>query len=175
MSLIIVETAADQPLTDEILGDAHRRVLPCLEARDAIWQYSLLSTDRQRMICTFKAPDAESVRESYRRAGLPACPVWTGDLIEQNRVPQQTLTTVQVMEGTYPSLNETDWQEISRKILHYCAAWNIEWLRSYLSLDRTKVVYELNSPDIKLMQAAQQELGISCDRIWSAQILNPGG
>lgn len=39
--------------------------------------------------------------------------------------------------------------EISRKILHYCAECDIEWLQSYMSLARTKVIYELNAPDIR--------------------------
>lgn len=172
MSLVVVETAAEQPLTDELLHIANQQVLPCLEARNVIWLYSLLSVDRHRMICTFDAPDAESVRDSYRRAGLPSRPIWTGDLIQPEAAqPQRSL--MHVMEGTYPPLSETDWSEISRKILDYCAKYEIEWLQSYLSLDRTKVICELNAPDLEPIQEAQHKLGVPFNRVWLAEVLKP--
>lgn len=75
------------------------------------------------------------------------------------------------MEGTYPPLSETDWNEISRKILLYCAEYGIEWVQSYISLDRSQVIYELNAPDIALLQDIEQKLGIPIDRVWSADVL----
>ncbi|NDJ19611.1 nickel-binding protein [Myxacorys almedinensis] len=178
MSLVIVETAAEQPLTDEYLYDANQKVLPCFEARNITWHYSLLSLDRYRMICTFDAPDAESVRESYRRLGLPSRPIWAGDRIRREAAqPQQNLrdlTVRHVVEATYPPLSETDWNELSHRFLHHCAAWGIEWLQSYRSLDHTKVIYELNAPDITPIQDAQHKLEIPCALVWSAQVLiNP--
>jgi hypothetical protein len=46
------------------------------------WRYSLLSADRHRMICTFEAPDAESVRQAYRQADVGFSKVWTAQVIE---------------------------------------------------------------------------------------------
>ncbi len=37
MSLIIVETDAEQPLTTEVLNAIDPRVSPCLKARDVTW------------------------------------------------------------------------------------------------------------------------------------------
>ncbi|XHX77631.1 MAG: nickel-binding protein [Stenomitos frigidus ULC029] len=67
MSLIIVETNAEQPLTTEVLNAIAQRVSPCLKERDVKWRFSLLSSDRYCMLCTYEAPDAESVREAYRK------------------------------------------------------------------------------------------------------------
>ncbi|MBI4784139.1 MAG: DUF4242 domain-containing protein [Oscillatoriophycideae cyanobacterium NC_groundwater_1537_Pr4_S-0.65um_50_18] len=136
------------------------------------WIYSLLSTDRHRIICTFEAPDAESLRESYRRVGLPSRPIWAGDRIRpEANAPQPDSKMRHIMEGTYPPLSETDWNEISRKILLYCAEYGIEWVQSYISLDRSQVIYELNAPDIALLQDIEQKLGIPIDRVWSADVL----
>ncbi|HEY9629807.1 MAG TPA: nickel-binding protein [Coleofasciculaceae cyanobacterium] len=183
MPLIIVETTAEQPLTGELLNDAYQRALPCFAARNATWRYSLLSVDGHRMICTFEAPDAESLRESYRRAESLSRQVWVGELphrsiwavglVRGEAQPQRSLAVRYVMEGTYPPLSETDWNEISRKFLDYCAECDIEWLQSYLSSDRTKVIYELKAPDITPIQEAQHKLEISFDRVWSAQVLSP--
>ena len=68
MSSIKVETTTDRPITAEMLADT--RVLDCLEVRNAKWRYSLLSADRHSMICTFEAPEAESVRQAYRQADV---------------------------------------------------------------------------------------------------------
>lgn len=173
MSLVIVENPGEQLLTDEVLHEADQRVLPCLQARNATWQYSLLAVDRQRMICTFNAPDAESVRDSYRKAGFPSRTIWSGELIKLTDETQLNTMTRYVIEGTYPSLSKTDWDEISQKMQRYCAEHEIEWLQSYISRDRTKVIYELIASDITSIQEAPHQLGIACDRIWSAEVLKP--
>jgi hypothetical protein len=173
MSLIIVETIADQPITTEAIKEADERAMPCLEARNVSWRYSLLASDRQRMICTFDAPDADSVRDSYRRAGLPSRPIWAGDLIQPDAAPQLNSTTRYVIEAVYPALSEADWNEISHKLLHYGAEHKVEWLQSYLSRDRTKVIHELSASDTSLIQELSHTSGILCDRIWSAEVLKP--
>lgn len=86
MSLIKVETTTDQPITAEMLADT--RVLDCLGARNAKSCYSLLSADRHRMIFTFEAPDAESVRQAYRQADVGFTKVWTAQVIEPEGVPR---------------------------------------------------------------------------------------
>lgn len=173
MSLVIVETAVEQPLSDEYLHDADQRIIPCLHARNIMWRYSLLSIDRCRMICMFDAPDAESVRDSYRRAGLFSRPTWTGDLIKLEVAQRQRDLAVRyVMEGTYPASSDTNWSEISSK-LHACAEHNFEWLQAYLSRDRTRIICELNAPDIESVREAQRYVGLHFDQIWVADFIAP--
>lgn len=173
MSLIVVETTVDQPLTAEVLQDADSRVLPCLEARHAKWRYSLLSSDRQRMICTFEAPDAEAVRESYRKARVEFNKMWAAQMIS----PDEGLSAwnepiLKVFEGTYPDgFTDQQWQEASQLILPCYAERGIEWIRSYVSLDRTRMICELNAPDAEVIREAHRKFGIPFDRVWSAQLL----
>lgn len=172
MSLVIAETVAEQPITEEVLQEIAERAGPCHQARNITWQCSLLSTKRDRMICIYDAPDAESLRESYRRAGLLSRVVWAANLVQRETAqPQPDLMSRYVIEGTYPPLTEANWNEISDKLLHYCTNSGIEWLQSYLSFDRTKVIHELNIPDAKLMEEVPHTLEIPGDRSWSAQIL----
>ncbi|MBD2059382.1 hypothetical protein H6F88_25855 [Oculatella sp. FACHB-28] len=60
-----------------------------------------------------------------------------------------------------------------RQQIYLCAEYGIEWLQSYLSRDRTRVIYELNASDIDSIQAVADKLGISGDRIWLAEVLQP--
>ncbi|WP_322505519.1 nickel-binding protein [Chroococcidiopsis cubana] len=46
-------------------------------------------------------------------------------------------------------------------------------MRSYLSLDRTRVICELNAPDTQSIREAQHQAGVSFDRVWSATIAKP--
>lgn len=174
MSLVIVETLAEQPITDEILHDAEQQITPCLQARNAKWCYSLLSTDRLRLICTYDAPDAASVREAYHKGGFTSSRAWTGVLLKPEGIqPQHKVDLLKVFEGTYPSLSEDDLNETRDKTLPCYAERGIEWIQSYISLDRTRVICELNAPDVESVRAAQRKLGIPFDRVWSAQLLKP--
>jgi Protein of unknown function (DUF4242) len=172
MSLVIVETLA--PLTPEAPTDTDRRVLACLAERSATWRYSLLSRDRLRMICTFDAPDAESVRESYRKGGGVFSRIWAGELIQPQSIqPRCHPSLLKVIEGTYRPLQQEEWSELKSKTLSCYAQRGIEWIQSYLSLDRTRLICELNAPDAQSVREAQHRVGVSFDRVWSATIVKP--
>lgn len=175
MTLIVVETTVERPFTAEGLQDADRRVMPCLEARDAKWRYSLLSSDRQRMICTFEAPDAESVRESYRKGGVEFSKIWVAQIIApEGGSPVWNEPFLKVFEGTYlGGFSDEQWQEANRLILPCYAQLNVEWIRSYISFDRTRIVCELNAPDAEVIRESHRKFGIPFDRVWSAQLLKP--
>ncbi|HEY9624680.1 MAG TPA: nickel-binding protein [Crinalium sp.] len=174
MALIVVETTHAQPLTPEIIEAADERVFPCLKAREADWRYSLISTDWRRTICTFDAPDTEAVRSSYRMANIRFDRMWPAEI----RVPEFTQPSwkepiLKVVESTYPSLTDEDWDKTNGQILPYYAEHGIEWVCSYVSRDRTRLVWELNASDADVIQAAHRKFGIPCDRVWSANVLKP--
>jgi hypothetical protein len=173
MSLVVVETSVDQPITAEFLKDADSRVLPCLQARNAVWRYSLLSSNRQRMICTFEAPDAESVRESYRKAGIGFGKMWAAQIITPDGIPPVwDEPNLKVIESTYPNgFTDEQWQNATQLLLPCYADHNIEWIRSYVSLDRTRMVCELNAPDAETIRQTHRKFEIPFDSLWSAQLL----
>ena len=173
MSSIKVETTTDRPITAEMLADT--RVLDCLEVRNAKWRYSLLSADRHCMICTFEAPDAESVRQAYRQADVGFSKVWTAQVIEPEGVlPVWNEPILKVLEGSYPNgFTDEEWNEANRLILAYYQERGIEWVRSSVSLDKTRVVCELNAPDTEVIREAHGKAGIPFDRVWCAEVLKP--
>lgn len=86
MTLMIVESTYDPPLTDEARRRDQERLDPCLEMRGVEWVRSFEAADRRRKICLFRAPDAESLREALRGAGLAFDRVW----IAEQREPDPT-------------------------------------------------------------------------------------
>jgi hypothetical protein len=81
--IIVVEQVFDPPLTDEEHSRIGKRIDSCAEMRNARWMRSYLSADRKRMVCEFEAPDAQSVREAYRTAGVVFERVWTSELYKR--------------------------------------------------------------------------------------------
>ena len=61
---------------------------------------------------------------------------------------------------------------LNNPILKCYAEQDIEWIQSYVSLDRTKVITELNASDVEAIQAVQRKVGNSFDRVWSAKFLS---
>jgi len=49
----------------------------CLEVHKVKFIRTFFSRDRKRMICLYRAPDAESVRIAQRQAGMPVDQVWS--------------------------------------------------------------------------------------------------
>jgi hypothetical protein len=83
MPRLIVEHTYDPPLSEEEHRRAASQLDPCLEAHGARWMCSYLSHDRRRMICEFEAPDAETVRQSMRSAGVSFDRVWSGEVFRR--------------------------------------------------------------------------------------------
>ena len=48
----------------------------CLEMRHVEFVRTYFSRDRTRMVCLYRAPDAESVRAAQRQAKVPFDQVW---------------------------------------------------------------------------------------------------
>ena len=82
MARVLVEKIFDPPITKQRWNQDVEIGIPCHRAHGVHWIRSLMSRDRCRVICEFEAPDAETVRKSFRTAGLPFARIWTVDLIE---------------------------------------------------------------------------------------------
>lgn len=76
MTSIIVERRFAAPISDGDLAAFAARQQNCLNTHQVTHRRSLLSQDRQRMICEYEAPDAESVRRVQREAEGPFESVW---------------------------------------------------------------------------------------------------
>jgi uncharacterized protein DUF4242 len=81
MTLIIVETSWEQPISDEEFDAQAEKVTPCLDERQATWVTSYMATDRRRRVCVFEARDAEAVRQAYRLSGVKFERVWAAEQI----------------------------------------------------------------------------------------------
>ncbi|GAB4144510.1 MAG: hypothetical protein Fur0046_21970 [Cyanobacteria bacterium J069] len=179
MTFIIVETDRPTPITPEVLAAEEARSVSCLAEHYAQWRYSLLSSDRHRMICTFDAPDVEAVRMAYRKANVSFEKMWAEQVLEPPGTPPiWQESALAVAESFYPGglTNEqwnTQWQVVTEQLLPFYAQQGVEWVRSHVAPNRTLVLYELNTPDLNLIRHAHQQFNLPLSRIWSAMLFKP--
>ncbi len=87
MAMVVVEKTWEQPITPEMLAQAGAHMIECLKIRDGKWVRSLITPDGRRTICTFEAPDAEAVRQTYREQGVEFDAIWAAQTLDSLEQP----------------------------------------------------------------------------------------
>lgn len=82
MARVIIEQVFATPMSDEDFAELSHRIDPCMHVRNGAWRRSYVSIDRLRMTCEYDAPDAESVREACRAAGVAFERIWTAQVFD---------------------------------------------------------------------------------------------
>ncbi len=73
---VIVSRRFEEPVTLDSVQAIEDAGAWCLEAHNVRFLRTFFSRNRMRMICLYRAPDAESVRLAQRQAGMPVERVW---------------------------------------------------------------------------------------------------
>lgn len=174
MSLVLVERSFAEPVRIEDLQALERRGAWCLEAHRVRFLKSYFSRDRRRMICLFDAPDADSVRLSQEKTGVPYEAAWTGHAIRH--ADGEPPADVIVVERTLPEpVDEAAVREAAAR-----GAWCLEQrgcrsLQSYLAAGGRRLVCVYAGPDAESVREAQKRVGMPFDAAWPATVVHPGG
>jgi len=73
---VVVERSFSEPVTVGAIQALEDAGAWCLEARGVEFVRTYAALDGRRMVCLYKAPDAESVRAAQRQAAVPFERVW---------------------------------------------------------------------------------------------------
>ena len=79
---VLVERKFDQSIPLQQIQDIEDAGIGCLESRNVRFIRTFFSADQKRMICLYVAPDAESVRQAQREAGVPFTEAWTFQAVD---------------------------------------------------------------------------------------------
>lgn len=74
---VAVTRRFDEPVAFARIQALEEGAAACLELHRVRFLRSFFSSDRRRMICVYRAPDAESVRLAQRDAKMPVEKVWS--------------------------------------------------------------------------------------------------
>lgn len=73
---VVVERRWDSPVALDDIQAIEDAGAHCLETWNVRFARTFFSSDRTRMACLYRAPDAEAVRMAQRQAGMPVERVW---------------------------------------------------------------------------------------------------
>jgi hypothetical protein len=73
---VMVERRFSTPVTMAEIQAIEDAAAWCLEQHRVTFLRTFFSADRTRMLCLYRAPDAESVRQAQAQAGMPLERVW---------------------------------------------------------------------------------------------------
>jgi hypothetical protein len=74
---VVVERSFEEPVSLDEIQAIEDKGAWCLENHNVKFVRTFFSSDRKRMICLYRAPDAESVRLAQRQAKMPVDSVWS--------------------------------------------------------------------------------------------------
>jgi hypothetical protein len=81
-----------------------------------------------------------------------------------------------IMEKEFePPLTEVGHDGEAERLDPCLVAHDVRWLRSYLSLDRRRMVCESEADDAEAVRAAFRAAGVGFVRVWAAEQYFPGG
>lgn len=84
---VLVERRFEEAVTLAYLEDRERAGGWCLEMHDTVFIRTFFSRDRRRMICLYRAPDAEAVRRAQQQIGMPVERVWAFHRVTRDDPP----------------------------------------------------------------------------------------
>ncbi|ESA37294.1 hypothetical protein N836_03665 [Leptolyngbya sp. Heron Island J] len=165
MALVIAEASYDRPWQNVEYQPGGDNVQ---------WLYSLLAQNCKRQIYVFEAPDADAVQTCFRQANAPFDRIWAGSKVLPSYGSfQRNEPLLKVVEGTYPPVTQEFWNIANARSLDCYQPRGVEWLHSFMSCDRTRIICELNAPDAEVIRETYRRLNTSFERVWSAQLLKP--
>jgi hypothetical protein len=175
MSDVFLERTFEPVITARDVGDMARTSASCFDLYRVVWRGSCLSSDGQRMLCWFSAPDAESARQALRREKVDLRLVWPGTVHDAAGVDDARAATANVLvERSFaePVLLESI-QAIEDEAIGCLNAHRVEFLRTFFARDRRRMICLYRAPDAESVRIAQRQAGMPVDRVWAFRRVGP--
>jgi len=171
MELVVVVRRFDTPQTFEPLQAAEERVAWCLEQHQVRFLRSYLSFDGRSMLCLYEAPDAESVRITQAKAGLPVESAWsaTARRFREGHAAPEGRSTV-VVERAFDAA-------VTAEVVDAMFAGGTDCLDrhdalpivSHVAKDGRRIVCVFDAPDAESVRVANRQIGVPVTRAWPAR------
>jgi hypothetical protein len=79
-----------------------------------------------------------------------------------------------ILERTFdPPLTDERHAAFSAQLSPCLARNGIEWIRSHLSLDRSRLICLFQAPDAGAVRSALRQARLEHERVWSCELLEP--
>ena len=176
MAEIFLERSYETPVSASDVLAMAKKAGGCYDLHRIEWQGSLLAAGGRKLLCRFRAPDAESVRIAMRDMRATFGRLWTGSVHDAPGFTEADHGKANVViERTFdPPVTEADIQKAEKE--GWCAqAHRVTFMRTYVSDDRRRMICLYQAPDAESVRLAQRLMTMPVDAIWAFTAIRPGG
>lgn len=76
-----------------------------------------------------------------------------------------------IVEQTFEiPLTDEEHGRLGQRLDKCLQAYGAQWVRSYLSTDRWRMVCEFEAPDAEAVRTSYHSAGVRFDRVWTAEV-----
>jgi len=177
MAELFLERDFDPPVTHADLMAAWTEGLGCMELRRVEWMGSLLSLDGRKLVCHFRAPDAESARYALRMGGADVRRLWSGTVYDAPGLGPFAVHSANVLvrRGFASPVTLEEIQAREDAGVWCLEARQVKFIRSYFSVDRKRMVCLYRAPDVEAVRDAQRHAFMPVEDVWGFAALLPDG
>lgn len=175
MSDVFYLRPMDPPVDEEAVRAMSIAAGGCFNLHRVQWQHSFLAQDGGRMLCWYRAPDAESARTALRQLGSDMTTVWPGTIHDAPGPDAPSMLDANVLvERTWPqAVTLEDIQAIEDAGAWCLQAHRVRFVRTFFSADRTRMVCLYQAPDAESVRLAQRQAEMPFDQAWSFRPIRP--
>lgn len=134
---VIVERTINDPLSEDDAYLPPNDMLCCSDLFQVEWLESMIGVNRDRLICHFRAPDAESVRAALRNKGTDFESLWAGTLCASGSPNACDLAVDYQFESPRPKSTR---EALSTVINECLRPQDLELTRAIISRDRSRAI-----------------------------------
>jgi hypothetical protein len=170
MSDVFYLRPVNPPITPDDAQGMSEYARDCFSLHSVDWKHSFLATDGARMLCWYKAPDAESARLALRQLGSDMNAVWTGKVAGEgpDSPPLSAANIVAEIQSDEPL---ADARLASCTVALEQQA--VTLVRSFLSNRGTQCVWVLEATREDTVRAALDSVALSAERVWPCVSVTP--
>lgn len=181
MEHVIVEGRYPEPTTPEAIQERGLGQRFCFDLYRSHPVTHYLSLDGGHILCVFRAPDAEAVRQSLKAIGvLPPDRIWTASLEGEPRDPAELAArartasetaAIVLVERSFPGPVDFPAVQAMEDAGRWCLDLNgVSFLASFFARDRTRMVCLYAAPDAEAVRRTNARLGLPFERVWAARV-----
>ncbi|MDW7748355.1 DUF4242 domain-containing protein [Halomonas sp.] len=173
---LILERLFATSLSAELVMTLSEAAESCFVLHRVAWQGSLLARDGRRMVCRFRAPDAESARLALRQAGAEITTLWPGTVHDAPGLDAGRLAAANVLvERAFAAPISLAAIQAREDAGAACLQnHRVRFVRTYFSRDARRMLCLYRAPDAESVRLAQHQAGMPLERVWAFQAILPG-
>jgi hypothetical protein len=147
----------------------------CFDMHSVEWVQSFLAHDGGRMLCHYRAPDAESARLALQQLGSNMNAVWAGSIHDAPApdAPQLADANVLVERSWDEPVTLDDIQAIEDAGAWCLDSHRVKFVRTFFSTDCKRMICLYQAPDAESVRLAQRQAEMPVDQVWAFRPVHP--